>query len=575
MRSLRSASPSASLVQAMTRVSRFSTSRASRISSFWARLKSGEYPERSARCPGARASRRNWMAPLAPRISSRLSTSARYSRANSTTASEGVSSSGAGSTCTQSAPPTSACPAPRRARYCPVRIETSAPVGSLPDSCTRATVPMLPNSPSMRGTSRTRRLPWLAASIAARWASPWTATVTVMWGRTTTSSRGRIGRSSALCSVIGTFVPARQDPTPPASAPRLADGLRHCRSPPEAALTPLNQDCGPPDPTRPDQFQGPVPLGQGEHFGQDLDPHLPRQRHELGAVLPREIRHGAERALPPEQRVGETGDVAHMDAGADHGAPGSHRLQRERNQFAGRGEDDRGVEWRGSRAGAVPRPRRPQAAGNLLAGEIPGPREGVHGGITVAGHPPDQVRGAAEAVQPQPRSMARHPERSEADETGAEQRRRLDVRGPAGQAEAEAGVGQGELGETTVDITAREAGRGAEVLATGGTHLAASAGRAQPRQAHPLSYLQDGLRAGRHHPAHHLMPEHDGEETAVQLAVHDVEICAADGAGRHPQPHLVSRGLGHATLLHGERSASLAQNHRPIGGGAHFRHQRR
>jgi hypothetical protein len=171
--------------------------------------------------------------------------------------------------------------------------------------------------------------------------------------------------------------------------------------------------------------------------------------------------------------------------------------------------------------------------------------------------------------------MARHPERSEADETGAEQRRRLDVRVPAGQTEAEAGVGQDELGETAVDIAAREPGRGAEVLATGGTHLAASAGRAQPRQAHPLSHVQDGLRAGRHHPAHHLVPEHDGEETAVQLAVHDVEICAADGAGRHPQHHLVAVGLGHGTLLPGERGASLAENHRPIGGGANFRHQRR
>src|ERR1017187_3416519 len=376
MRSLRSASPSASLVQAMTRVSRFSTSRASRISSFWARLKSGVYPERSARCPGARASRRNWMAPLAPRISSRLSTSARYSRANSTTASEGVSSSGAGSACTQSAPPTSACPAPRRARYCPVRIETSAPVGSLPDSCTRATVPMLPNLPSMRGTSRTRRLPWLAASIAARWASPWTATVTVMWGRTTTSSRARIGRSSALCSVMGTFVPAPRDLTPrggPRPLARAASilGVSSYRAP-----SARNQHRCPPDPTGPDQLQCPIRLGQGKHLGQDVDPRLPRDRHEVGAVVPGEIGDGADRALSPEQRVGEPGDVAHVDAGADHGAPGPHRRECEGHQLAGRSEDDGGVEWLGSGAGAVSRPRSPHAEGKLLAGGVSGPREG-------------------------------------------------------------------------------------------------------------------------------------------------------------------------------------------------------
>ena len=277
---------------------------------------------------------------------------------------------------------------------------------------------------------------------------------------------------------------------------RIAAGGWPASLPPPGSerLSIRNQDGRPPDPTRPDQLQGPIRLGQGEHLGQDVDPRLTRQRHEVGAILPREVGHGTERALPPEQRVGEPGDVAHVNAGADDGAPGPHRREREGHQLAGWSEDDGGVERLGSGAGALPRPRRPHAAGKLLAGEISSPREGVHRGPTVAGHLRDQVCGAAEAVQAQPRCLARHAKRSEADEAAAEERRRLDIPVGAGQAQAEAGVGQDELGETAVDVAAGEPGGGAEVLAPRGTHLAASAGRGQPRHAHPLSHLQGGIR---------------------------------------------------------------------------------
>src|SRR5438309_8029605 len=109
-----------------------------------------------------------------------------------------------GSALTHSAPPMSAWPLPRRARYSPRIMKASAPVGSSADSPRRAAVPMAPNLPSMRGTSRIRRLPWRAASIAAFWSWPSTARVTDMWGRTTTSSMGRTGRSSDLGFAIFT-----------------------------------------------------------------------------------------------------------------------------------------------------------------------------------------------------------------------------------------------------------------------------------------------------------------------------------------------------------------------------------
>jgi hypothetical protein len=71
------------------------------------------------------------------------------------------------------------------------------------------------------------------------------------------------------------------------------------------------------------------------------------------------------------------------------------------------------------------------------------------------------------------------------------------------------------------------------------------------------------------------VPEHDGEVAAIQLTVHDVEIRAADCAGRDAQEHLVAAGLGHQTQLLGQGRAALTENHRPVGGGANFRHRRR
>src|SRR5260370_31361132 len=69
----------------------------------------------------------------------------------------------------------------------------------------RETWPVLPYYASSRGNRMNRRMPWRAASSGARWLSPSTARVTVMCGRTTTSSMGRTGRSSdrgvlAICS---------------------------------------------------------------------------------------------------------------------------------------------------------------------------------------------------------------------------------------------------------------------------------------------------------------------------------------------------------------------------------------
>src|SRR5712692_4687759 len=127
---------------------------------------------------------------------------ARYSRESSIALGLAGSGSGSGSALTHSAPPMSAWPLPNRARYSPRSMKASAPVGSSAESPRRATVPIVPYFPSIRGTSRISRLPWRAASMAALAVSPSTARVTVMCGRTTTSSMGMTG-SSSLVGILG------------------------------------------------------------------------------------------------------------------------------------------------------------------------------------------------------------------------------------------------------------------------------------------------------------------------------------------------------------------------------------
>src|SRR5690606_35251078 len=88
--------------------------------------------------------------------------------------------------------------------------------------------------------------------------------------------------------------------------------------------------------------------------------------HELEAVLSGEVRDRRERALPPEQLVRESGDVAHVDAGADHGAAGRYGAERERNERSDRRVDDGRVERHWWRRGGVTRPVYPELLGEPL-----------------------------------------------------------------------------------------------------------------------------------------------------------------------------------------------------------------
>ena len=100
------------------------------------------------------------------------------------------------------------------------------------------------------------------------------------------------------------------------------------------------EDCGPPYAAAPQALERLVGLLEREqlHLGAHRD--LRRQRQELLPVAPGEVGHRADHPLPPQVVVGERGDVAHVDAAADHHSPFRHRPQRQRHQVPRRSEDD-------------------------------------------------------------------------------------------------------------------------------------------------------------------------------------------------------------------------------------------
>ena len=127
-------------------------------------------------------------------------------------------------------------------------------------------------------------------------------------------------------------------------------------------------------------------------------------------------------------------------------------------------------------------------------------------------------------------------QRPEADDAGAEERRRLDVAHPAGEGEREVAPGGDPLGVAAVDGPPAEVGQLAQVLAAGSALPAPPAGAGQPREPHPL--------AGSRDPPDDLMPGDHGSLSHLDVARHDLKVCPAHATGRHLDDHLAGAGDG-------------------------------
>ncbi len=252
-----------------------------------------------------------------------------------------------------------------------------------------------------------------------------------------------------------------------------------------------------------------VGLRQGKMLGCRAYGHLWRQRQKRLGIAAREVRHRDDLTLPPEDFVRERRDVAHVDAGAYDPAALADSPQGQRNEIAGRREQDRSVEFHGRRFFGGACPHGAQLACEGLRDAVAGAREGEHLPALPHRNLRDDVRRGAKAIETQTPRLAGPHQRAVADQAGAKQGRRLDVAVAGRQREDIALVGNGAVGIAAIDLITGEARRIAEVLAPRAAMHAGAARPAQPRHADTRPRREPaGAGTVGQHPAHDLVARH-------------------------------------------------------------------
>jgi len=165
-----------------------------------------------------------------------------------------------------------------------------------------------------------------------------------------------------------------------------------------------------------------------------------------------------------------------------------------------------------------------------------GAGEHVHLGPPVARQLDGDVAGGPEAVEADARRSlgSGKLERAVADDTGAQQWGGALRAGSGGQTVCEGGPRDDLLGVATVHIPAGEQGAGAEIPLPPQAVVADATGPVEPGEAHRLPHLEAYLLAPElRYRADNLVPRHKREPVRRQVALDDVQVRAADGAGVH------------------------------------------
>ena len=137
----------------------------------------------------------------------------------------------------------------------------------------------------------------------------------------------------------------------------------------------------------------------------------------------------------------------------------------------------------------------------------------------------------------------------------------------AGEGEAVALVGDAVVAVAAVQGVAGEARVRAQVLPAAPTIAAGAAGPAEPGDADALPFGEAiHTRAERRDAPHNLVPRHHRQPGLREIAVHHVEVGAADAAGRDTDQDFARTRLGNGPLLRGERGSIAAINHGAHGG---------
>ncbi len=235
-----------------------------------------------------------------------------------------------------------------------------------------------------------------------------------------------------------------------------------------------------------------------------------------------------------------------MDAGDRQRPAPVEGTQRDRHQIADRGEEDRGVQRLRRCLIGTGRRRRAERE-REPAGRL-GPGHDVHPRSLRQRHLRGQVGRRAETVDPQPAAgrQLRPAQRSEADNARAQQRRQLPVGVAGRQLVGVVGADDGVLGVAAVGVPAGVAGRRAQVLRAAPAVAASAVGLPQPGDAEAVT---DGgpvdVVTERVDVADDLVPGDGAGPAWRQVAFGEMQVGAADTAGRDPQPNLADGRFGY------------------------------
>src|SRR5215469_1582954 len=135
------------------------------------------------------------------------------------------------------------------------------------------------------------------------------------------------------------------------------------------------------------------------------------------------------------------------------------------------------------------------------------------------------VSRCAKAVDPDGLRLARHAQGAVADQSGAHQRRGLDISIAPVDRKAIPLIGNGELGITPVDLIPGEPGAIAQILTSASAIFANPASPAEPRHSDPVAgYKAVGRLTLLDHNADDFMPGDKRQFGINELAVDDMQI---------------------------------------------------
>ena len=144
--------------------------------------------------------------------------------------------------------------------------------------------------------------------------------------------------------------------------------------------------------------------------------------------------------------------------------------------------------------------------------------------------------GGAEAVHADAPAVAQQPVGAVADQAGTEQRGGLYVVETFRDRKTVVGIGAQVLGKAAVHLVAGVTSLVAEVLAPTLAVIAVAATAAQPGYTHPVAAVKARYIAPQFfNNTHDLVSGNERQCRLGQLAIHHVEVSAADAAGLHAQ----------------------------------------